>query len=568
MLPVTQELREFCTKSLGLAADASEADVRASATGSLASGKLSIEELTKLTTTKATAAETRIAALVEKALAPTLAKLAPAAAAHVPESATVGLLDKALSIGATQAVEPTSAEMARKALTLGAGTSPNTTQVRVKSPIEQYSTARTAAMYDMSANPILKKRFSGQQVHNGWGPTGGVDGAMAPRPMDLPSKADLAITGAWFKFMCRQAAASSGRRYRDFELNDHEKQLVEYALHELEFTGPIGLRAGSDSGQFELKCSRLDDMMRKALLDDTTSGGQYAAPIVFDDAVILTPLLSGELFPLVNLVNVARGQRIQGFTLANPSVTWGAPEGTEVQPFDTTSFIGAFNTTIYEGVGAMLSGIYFEEDSPVNIGATVQQRFGEAMKADLDRVVALGNGTNEPLGALNTSGLATVTTDNNTSGPPTIGDYLSLLFSITKAFRNEAEKDRVAFIGNDTTYFRSRRMYVNPNKGNSTGNMYTTAYVADNRLLLGTNVEDYTVVGHPYKVATAVGNSTCGVFNLGRYRMYRRMGVQTIVEEGGKELRLANERLILIRFRFGGQLELAGAGASSSTFQS
>ena len=47
----------------------------------------------------------------------------------------------------------------------------------------------------------------------------------------------------------------------------------------------------------------------KTLIDDATSGGLEAAPIVFDDMVIQTPLLNGELFPLVTTVPLDRGRR-------------------------------------------------------------------------------------------------------------------------------------------------------------------------------------------------------------------------------------------------------------------
>ena len=80
-------------------------------------------------------------------------------------------------------------------------------------------------------------------------------------------------------------------------------------------------------------------------MDDNTSGGLEAVPIVFDDAVILTPVLTGELFPLVKLVNIPRGRRIEGFSVGNPTITSGTAEGSSISLFDTTSYIAAFDTT-------------------------------------------------------------------------------------------------------------------------------------------------------------------------------------------------------------------------------
>ncbi len=44
---------------------------------------------------------------------------------------------------------------------------------------------------------------------------------------------------------------------------------------------------------------KLTDVEIKALPDDGTSGGLEAGPIVFDDAMILTPILYGETLPVI-----------------------------------------------------------------------------------------------------------------------------------------------------------------------------------------------------------------------------------------------------------------------------
>ena len=53
------------------------------------------------------------------------------------------------------------------------------------------------------------------------------------------------------------------------------------------------------------------------ILDDATSGGTYVIPTFFDSMLITYPLLSGELFPYVTVVDMPKGKDIE------------APAGTE-----------------------------------------------------------------------------------------------------------------------------------------------------------------------------------------------------------------------------------------------
>ena len=338
-------------------------------------------------------------------------------------------------------------------------------------------------------------------------------------------------------------------------MTDHDKELMEYALRNVAWSGMVG-GTGSENGATKVDNRKLTEMEIKAILDDSTSGGLEAAPIVFDDAVILTPVLHGELFPLVNTVPIARGRRVEGFSLGNPTFTSGTAEGTAIDLFDTSSYISAFDTTIFNAVGAMEIGLDFEEDSPVNIGALVAQRYGEKAMEWLDNQIVNGDGTTEPQGILNASGTTTVSSTNGASGPPTVDDYEGLMFGINKEYRTAADKARTVFIGNDTTYKRARAISV----GSS-----------DARRVFGMEVNahgDYNLLGHGYKVQNDVGNANIAFANLRYYRMYRRLGLNVRVETGGKELARKNQKLIVVRMRWGGQLELGGAAAKITDAQS
>ena len=327
-------------------------------------------------------------------------------------------------------------------------------------------------------------------------------------------------------------------------MTDHDRQLVKYAMHETPWTGIIK----QDTGGIKVDNRKLSDFEVKALIDDATSGGLEAAPIAFDDAVILTPLLHGELFPLVNTINISRGRRVEGASIGNPTFA-SVAEGTALTVFDTSSFVSAFDTTIFNAVGGMEIGLDLEEDSPVNLGALVSQAYGEQALKWLDDQIANGDGTTEPQGVVSASGIGTVASANGTTGPPKVDDYEGLLFGVAKQFRNPADRERSVFIGTETAYQRARAIAV----GSS-----------DVRRVFGMDHEDYRLLGHAYKVNEGMTNTKVAFANLRHYRMYRRLGLNIRVESGGKELATKNLSLIVVRMRYGGQMEQGGAASIST----
>jgi HK97 family phage major capsid protein len=248
-----------------------------------------------------------------------------------------------------------------------------------------------------------------QRLYTGEGPGG--------RYLDMPSERTKAISGAWLKHMIGRAFRNGGRpvplKYRMSEL---DQRLVEYAVHECKFVGPYQYDETSEEAKHWFSGQKLDnDLYRKALLDDSTSGGLEAVPVEFDDVAILTPLLNGELFPFVNVRNVTR-RRIEGFSIGNPTLQWGSGEGTQISLFNTAAFIAGFDNNIYPVTGAIEIGLDFEADSPVGVGDMIQSRYGESFRKELDNVVAIGNGTSQPQGVFNAASTTTVSASNATSG--------------------------------------------------------------------------------------------------------------------------------------------------------
>lgn len=538
---LTARLKSWLSENCGVAAAASDEDYTKAALTALGDGKLAPAKYAELT---APEQKDDIKSVLAKLVKDAVADLGLARTEPVVEPKEVDL--DALA-------DKLAAKMAPQKGLLDGGVSPDEVfapidsptaklingsreRIRVKSPIEGYSTSKSALVHH-------KGVMAGQQAK------------FMNRPLDTASQADLAVAGAYYKW-CVTNSMGDKNVPRNLRCTDHDKQLVEYALHEMSWTGAVKGQVGGEG--IEIPGRKLSSFEIKALLDDSQSGGLEAAPIVFDDRVITTPLLTGELFPLVDVTPLSRGRRVEGWSISNPSFTSNIAEGTEIPVFDTTSMIAAFDNTIYTAVAAIEIGYDFEDDTPNNIGAIVTDLYGRAALEYLDEQIAWGDGTNEPQGIFN-AGLTDIGNPAGGAGAdPQVDDYEALLFGIAKQYRPRSDSDRCVFVGTDVSYKRARGIQVG---------------ASDERRVFGMDEESYQVLGHGFKVpqcrtiTAATANANAAFVNLRYYRLYRRLGLTMRVETAGKELALKNQMLMVMRMRWGGKMTLTAAGAFSDNWK-
>lgn len=556
---ITAALREHLVKSFQLAADADDAAASMLVSEKMMSGELGVEKVKELTAARPES-ENRFKAMMEETARTTAEAvtkaLVGAGLVQSPQAGGANAATAASGTGtaaapATKAADPNAPSPAKAMLafanaggdgaTLPAGGGDDV-MIRVKSVVERFADNRTAATWDKSANEYLKKNFGYAQLTNGQG-----EGSYS---LDMPTPRSKAIAGAWFKHLINKDCRSRGAAVpHAFRLNEQDQMLIKYAVHECSFVGPCNFEEPNELWFNAEKAS--SDLMRKALLDDSTSGGLEAVPIEFDAAVILTPLLNGELFPNVRIINVTR-RRIEATEVGNPTMSWGISEGTAISLFNTDSFISAFDNNIYPLTGAMELGRDFLSDSPLDIGGIVVERYGQRFLQVMDNVIATGNGTNQPEGLFTASGTATVNSAGGAGAAPQVGDYEALAFGVAKEFRMEAGA-RPMYVGTDTSYRRARGIAVDSTD--------------DARRVFGMDQQSYTVFGWPYKVNGSLTNAQIGFFCMNRYRMYRRQGLEVRIVREDAELARRNQELVVVRARFGGALELGGAGAVISDGQ-
>lgn len=561
---LTASLKSWAVANLGVKADAGDDAFKNAILEALGNGKLTQADFSKMLaeTTQASAADV-IGKAVGDALAPLkdlLGKLNPNAASDAAkaaaDAATKAAAGNANLSDEEQRFKAMLDKLGFKAPAAGGsagdddGTkSSDPTRVvfkssngaaspRVKGVAEKYTSTRSEVFY-----PAQKK---GGHKH----PFAGMPAIYAGERLQTPSRLGKAVSSAYFKW-CLATSCAKHDIPRGLQMTDEDRDLVNFALHEMEWSGVVKTRDEGYDWESKVARRKLTDHEIKSLLDDATSGGIEIAPIEFDDALVTTPVLFGELFPLVNVVDVSRGRRMKGGAIGNPTFA-SSTEGTAISAFDTTSFVSAFDTTIYVAAAAMEIGMDFEEDSPTNVGGIIMEKYGEKAQEWLDEQIAVGDGTTEPEGIFTASGTTSVASDFGTSGPATVGDYEGLMFGVPKQYR-AAKGSRNVYIANETSYRRARAIPVGP---------------ADERRVFGMTHADFMLLDTPYKIQASITNSQIAYANLGYYRMYRRLGFNVRMENTGNYLALRNLRLVVCRMRYGGKLELGAAAAVMTDGQS
>jgi hypothetical protein len=533
---ITTQLKAWLVENCGIKEDATDDEFRKAAGEAMAEGKLTGEKYVELTTEKDDEVDEfgkKLDALTDK-----IGKLTTLLAEDRKEPEKKE--PEAKEPEKKETKEPEAKEPSRftKMVTEMGGTpleiEGKGVEVRVKEAAEMYGTTKTALIHPAATKAGKANPRAGQPV---------MDYSENGRALNTASDRDKAVAGAFAKFMVNMAWKGGSRTLGWQTLPQHDKELVLYAFKEMNFVGASA--ANTDKSYADIQNRRLKEIEIKQLIDDGiggASGGVEAVPIVFDDQVIQTPLLHGELFPLVNVVDVPRGRRIEGVVTGTVTTTWGGQDDTAIPEFVTTAYVTAFDTTIFRWEGAILVGLDFLSDTPIDFAAHITAQYGERLLEDLDDVVANGNGTTQPAGVVGGAGTTVAW-----GGATTIGNYETLRFSVGKNEHRSNVAASAVFCGTETSYQRAKAIPVG---------------AADARRLFGEGgmgtmgYSNYRIMEVPFKINEGgMNNNQIFYAILARYRMYRRRGLTMRSSTEGRTLIRGNELLITATARYGGQLE-------------
>lgn len=551
---LTQMLKDFLMKNCDVSKDATDEEFRAAAGDALANPEksgLSIEKYQELTTSPESVEANKLVSAVEKnseqltevvgLLKASLVKEAPSAEETKTETVEEEKKETTEEVKAPasekKAAKYTATELQKTIAAYGndGAMEPGLREAvdfRVKEAADRYSTERKSMVY-----PETNKRGS-------MNPMRGLPVTDMGRALSHPSDQDKALAGVWAKYeIAAVTPRIAGTHQRAFEmLSPHEKELFCYLADHTEWD------ASNEKGRREAMGYPGG---HKQLIDDAVSGGIEAAPIVFDDQVIEVPLLFGELFPLVNVVPIERGRRIEGVATGRVTGGWGGVDATAITLFATAGYVTAFDTTIFRWEGAIQIGLDFMSDTPIDFGAHITRQYGEQLLEDLDDVIATGDGTTQPEGVINATGVALIAFGGVTS----IGNYETLRFGVAKPEHKGPVANTAVYCGTETSYQRVRALPVG---------------ATDARRLFGNdhfgpNAGGYVIDGGSYRINESLTNAQVFYAVLGRYRMYRRKGFTVRTSTEGDTLIRNNELLIVVMARYGGQLERGGAAAITTT---
>lgn len=554
-IKITKKLREHMVEHFAIDSEAPEAEVTKSVSAALVSGTLTMEVVKGLTAEESPkskleeALDTRFKSLRDELVGSGVIPVAGGDGASVDGKPT--------GTATSKTVTKAFAGAARGGVEDGGNDEVN---IRVKSVMERFSHVPTAAIFDNSQVPELKS-FGHELVTKHFSGCG-----LGSHDVNMPTQRDKAVTGVWLKHLVNKQCQAEGRQVPwQFKMTEQDEDVRMWTMMNCKFVGPVGYKGepitkysdtGVDTdaadhwfGGESLMEKRNDfEFWKKALLDDATSGGLEAVPIEFDAAYILTPLLTGQLFPYVDVRNVMR-RRIEGTKFANPTMGWGTAEGTGITPYTTDAFISAFDNSIWPITGAMEIGRDFQSDSPLDIGGIVTDRYGQAFRQEMDNVIANGNGTNRPEGLFVASGVTTNTSAGGSGADPTPGDYEGLMHGVGLAFLQEAglpPNSRAVFLSTQTSYQRSRGIKI------ASG---------DERRFFGRDGQmSYRTYDFRHAINASAGNAKLGFFCLNRYTMYRRQGLEVRIVRDDRTGALANTDMLVLRARFGGALNHSSAG--------
>lgn len=530
-MKLTKALKNWCIENRGIKADASDDEFRRAVAAALMDGSLTAEKHMEMSSEEEDRQANQFVERFDK-LTASLEKAVQMFTAGIKEEKK----EEKKEEGEEKSVEdppkkkdaPT--RLAKMVASIGGGIDDDgekTVEVRVKEAAESYSTTKSALFYPERTKSNRPHLLAGDRV------------MVHDRPMDSPSDLDKALAGVWAKYQLACVTPRiAGNAQRAWEMmSEHEKSLLCHLADNCEWDA-------SDDNRPRIEKGYRGGV--KALIDDATSGGLEAAPIVFDDQVIQAPLLNGELYPLVSEKPLARGRRIEGVSTLTVTGSWGGVDDTAVSLFNTASYVAAFDTTVYRWEGSVKLGLDFMSDTPIDFGAHITAQYGERLLEDLDDVVAVGNGTTQPEGIMNKTGTTSVAFGAATS----LGNYESLRFGVHKREHRANVKASAVFCGTETSYMRARAIPVG---------------TADARRIGGMDYDSYTWMERPYKINESLANTQIFYAILARYRMYRRKGFTVRTSTEGDTLIRANEMLIVVMARYGGQMERGACAAVTTT---
>ena len=153
----------------------------------------------------------------------------------------------------------------------------------------------------------------------------------------------------------------------------------------------------------------IDGLVRKALSEGSDGAGGYLVPVEYRGELLRRLPELSELYPHVRTVPVITDSGDYPKLSSDVTITWGRAENDAIDETDPVFDHLTWNVRNMSAITYMSREL--ASDSNPGIVQTVIDLFSEAVAAERDKMIAIGNGSNEPAGIYSASGLTGVAVD-------------------------------------------------------------------------------------------------------------------------------------------------------------
>ncbi len=176
-----------------------------------------------------------------------------------------------------------------------------------------------------------------------------------------------------------------------------------------------------------------DEVVRKALSESTDSAGGYLVPSEYRAELIKRLPEISELYPFVRKVPVGSDSGEYPKLSTDVSITWGRAENEDIGESDPVFTQLSWTVRNMSAITYMSRELV--SDSNPGIVQTITDLFTEAVAAERDKVIAIGNASNsQPEGIYSASGLSSVAVD----GSLTYAKIVEIRYALARKYQRNA----------------------------------------------------------------------------------------------------------------------------------
>ncbi len=177
-----------------------------------------------------------------------------------------------------------------------------------------------------------------------------------------------------------------------------------------------------------------DRMAVKALSEGTSSAGGYLVPAGFREEIVMRLPEESELAPYVRVVPVHTDSGNIPSLATDISVTWTSASGENTSFTESDPVLGTVAWALKRADAITKISRELAADATPSIMEFISQLFREAIARERDKMIAIGDGSTQPTGLANTSGITTL----SSFGVPTFSKLVEMEQNLKRKYRRHA----------------------------------------------------------------------------------------------------------------------------------